>query len=141
VRNPFSRKSDASPYPKNDSGSGQLKDYGFDLIPTNKRVAVQLADSDPHQDELAALVGADELQAFVSRRTAEEERTDAPLPVRFFVDSRMTAVVGFVPPGLEPVIFEAMTRLENAGKSTRIPAEVVSTKNGYRVNLKLGLTR
>jgi hypothetical protein len=86
-------------------------------------------------------VGAHELQAFVARRTPEEERTDAPLPVRFFVESRMTSIVGFVPPGLEPVVFEAMTRLENAGKSTRIPAEVVSTKHGYRVNLIMGLTR
>jgi hypothetical protein len=141
VRNPFSRQPETSPYPKNDSGSGQLRDYGFDLIPTNKRVAIQLAGSDPHQDELGALVGVDPLVAFVSRRTPEEERTDAPLPVRFFVDSRMTGIVGFVPPGLEPVVFEAMTRLENAGHSTRLPAEVVSTKNGYRVNLRIGLTR
>jgi hypothetical protein len=141
VRNPFSRRADASPYPKNDSGSGQLRDYGFDLIPTNKRVVIQLADSDPHQDDLAPLEGVDPIQAFVSRRTPEEERTDAPLPVRFFVDSRMTSVVGFVPPGLEPVVFEAMTRLENAGQSTRIPAEVVATKHGLRVNLKIGLTR
>jgi hypothetical protein len=141
VRNPFSRRADASPYPKNDSGSGQLRDYGFDLIPTNKRVYIQLADSDPHQDALEPLKDADAVQAFVSRRTPEEERTDAPLAVRFFVDSRMTGVVGMVPPGLEPVVFEAMTRLENAGQSTRIPAEIVTTKNGLRVNLKMGQTR
>lgn len=141
MRNPFSRRADASPYPKDDSGSGQLRDYGFDLIPTNKRVYIQLADSNPHQAELTSLAGVTELQAFVSRRTPEEERTDAPLAVRFFVDSRMTGVVGMVPPGLEPVVFEAMTRLENAGQSTRIPAEVVATKNGLRVNLKIGQTR
>jgi hypothetical protein len=141
VRNPF-RSANASPvHPKNDAGIGEWKDYGYDLVPTGRNTTMQLAESDPHQAELEPLVGLDNLQAFISPRTIEEERTDAPLPVRFFVDSRMTGVVGLVPRGLEPVVFEAVTRLESAGRSNRIPATVVKTRHGLRVNLMMGKTR
>ncbi|PRY69691.1 hypothetical protein B0I08_102368 [Glaciihabitans tibetensis] len=141
MRNIFARQPASSDYPKTDSGSGQLKDYGYDLIPLKKGAVIQLAGSQPHSEVLAGLVSNDTVQAFVAGRTPEEERTDAPMPVRFFVDSRMTPVVGFVPRGLEPVVLEALVRLEKAGRSTRIPATVVSTKNGLRVNLLMGATR
>jgi hypothetical protein len=141
VRNPFAKKPDASAYPKTDAGSGQLKDYGYDLVPLKKSTVIQLAGSDKHQGILGGLVDVEGVQAFVAPRTAEEERTDAPVPVRFFVQSRMTSVVGMVPRGLEPAVLEALVRLEKAGKSTRIPAAVVTTKNGFRVNLLMGETR
>ena len=141
MRNIFRPGSASSVHPKNDSGSGDWKDYGYDLIPTNRNTTIQLAESNDHQDELAALLDVEELQAFVARRTIEEERVDAPLPIRFFVDSRMTGVVGLVPRGLEPVVFEAVSRLEAAGRSTRIPATVVKTRHGLRVNLLMGKTR
>ena len=141
MRNIFGKQAEPSAYPKTDSGSGQLKDYGYDLIPLKKSTVIQLADSDSHQDTLADLVNAADVQAFIAPRTTEEERTDAPVPVRLFVESRMTPVVGMVPRGLEPAVLEALVRLERAGKSTRIPAAVVSTKNGLRVNLLMGQTR
>jgi len=141
VRNIFRSANAGSVHPKNDAGSGEWKDYGYDLVPTNRNTVIQLAESNEHQDELEPLLGVDEVQAFVARRTIEEERTDAPLPVRFFVDSRMTGIVGLVPRGLEPVVFEAMTRLESAGRSNRIPATVVKTRHGIRVNLLMGKTR
>jgi hypothetical protein len=140
VKNPFRPKTDASPHPKNDAGSGDLKDYKYDFIPNSARVVIQLAESDPHQDLLAQL-GEGEVQVFVGRRTIEEERTDAPIAVRLFVDSRMTGVVGMVPRGLEPAVIEAVNRLESAGKSTRLPGVIVSTRNGLRVTILMGTLR
>lgn len=141
MRNPFRSATEPRVHPKNDEGSGEWKDYGYDLLPTGRNTTMQLAESDPHQAELAPLLDLDNLQAFISPRTIEEERTDAPLPVRFFVDGRMTGVVGLVPRGLEPVVFEAVVRLESAGRSNRIPATVVKTRHGLRVNLMMGKTR
>ncbi|HEV7950904.1 MAG TPA: hypothetical protein VGP24_14155 [Glaciihabitans sp.] len=139
--NLFRSKKAASLTATNDSGSGRLKDYRYDLIPVNKRVIIQLAGSDEFQDEISALADQGELQAFVSRRTIEEERTDAPVAVRIFTNSRMSGVVGFVPRGLENVVLETLPRLENAGKPARIPAVAVSSKHGLRVNLLMGATR
>jgi hypothetical protein len=141
VRNIFRRTGPSSVHPKNDSGTGDWNQYAFDLLPTNRNVTMQLAESSDHQDELAALVDTEELQAFVPTRTQDEERTDAPVAVRFFVESRMTGVVGLVPRGLEPIVFEAVARLESAGRSTRIPAKIVKTRHGLRVALLMGQTR
>lgn len=124
-----------------DAGSGSLNQYRYNLVPNNKRVTLQLAGSDPHQDELLRLQAAPELQAFISKRTLEEERTDAPVPVRFLVDGRMSTVVGYAPRGMESVVLEALARLENSGRSPRIPAQIVKTRNGLRVNLLMGGTR
>ncbi len=132
---------DTGGYPKSDAGKGKLADYKYDLIPANKNVTLLLAGSDQFQEELARLPFKTELQAFVAPRTAEEERTDAVVPVRFFHDSRMTGLVGYVPRGLESVVIQAMTRLENRGVSTRIPAEIVKAKGKLRVSLLMGLTR
>ncbi len=127
-------------YPKSDAGSGSYRQYSYDLIPTNKRVTMRLAGSDPCQDELKR-TGTGDVEAFISKRTVEEERTDAPVAVRLFSDSRMTGVVGYIPRGLEAVALEAVARLENAGRQSRIPCTVVETRQGYRVDLLIGLTR
>lgn len=124
----------------NDDGKGKYGQYRFDLVPANRRVTMTLAGSDPFQEELARVAPDGELQAFVARRTIEEERTDAPVAVRIFKDSRMSGVVGYVPRGLEPIVFEAMTRLERVGK-TRLPARVDRTRSGLRLVLLMGLTR
>lgn len=128
---------------KTDQGSGSLDDYLYDLVPRNKRVRIQLADSDPCQDALRAVLdqGVTEPEAFISRRSIADERTDAPTPVRLFVNQRPTPVVGFVPRGLEAPVEAALARLAESGKSSRMQATVRETKNGLRVDLAIGQTR
>ena len=127
-------------FSKSDAGAGKLGDYRFNLVPKNRRVTLTLAGSDDAQDEIARVASNDDLQAFISPRTAEEERTDAPIPVRFFVDQRMTGVVGWVPRGFEAVVIETLSRLSDVGKN-RIPAQVKRTRKGLRVILRVGETR
>ncbi|MEP6478257.1 MAG: hypothetical protein ABJB03_02605 [Rhodoglobus sp.] len=127
-------------FPKSDAGSGSYKQYKYDLVPANKRVTMRLAGSDPCQEELRR-VALSTVEAFIAKRTIEEERTDAPVAVRFFVDSRMTSIVGYVPRGLEAVALEAVSRLEKTGRNSRIPAQIVKTRGGLRVDLLMGLTR
>jgi hypothetical protein len=143
VRNLFRRAPAPGEYPKWDAGSGSLDQYAFDLVPKNDRVKLRLAGSDPCQEELARVrdSGADAFEVFFAGRTIEEERTDAAMPARIFTNSRMSGVVGYVPRGLEPVVLEALARLEAAGRSTRIPAEILATKHGLRVALLMGATR
>jgi hypothetical protein len=124
----------------NDDGKGKLGQYRYDLIPANARVTMTLAGSNPFQDELAKFATSGELQAFVATRTVEEERTDAPVAVRVFADSRMSGIVGYVPRGLEAVVFEALARLEKIGKN-RIPGTVERTRAGLRFVLLMGKTR
>lgn len=138
---PFGRKDDTDGFAKGDAGSGSLKDYRYNLIPNNKRVTIQLAGSDAGQDDLRELANEPSLQAFIAPRTLEEERTDAPIPVRFFTGRRMSGIVGWVPRGLESAVIEAIARLEGNGKATRIPAEIVTVKGRLRVNLLMGETR
>jgi hypothetical protein len=136
--------SNLSPVPetfaKADAGKAKWNDFAFSLTPNNKHVVIILAGSDSAQDELKR-IGLREVPSFTSRRSLEEERTDAAMPVRFFVDSRVSPVVGWVPRGFEPVVLEAMTRLEADGKDPRIPAEIIKTRAGLRVKLLMGLTR
>jgi len=143
VWNLFKRETDTGGHPKTDAGSGSLDDYKYDLIPKNGHVTMQLAGSDPHQDEIRRVqgLGAEKLEVFIPKRTVEEERTDAPMAVRFFVDKRMSAPVGWIPRGLESVIAQALARLDDSGRSTRIPAEIVKSKHGLRVKLLMGRTR
>lgn len=122
-----------------DSGSGKLADYKYDLRPANKRVTMTLADSDPYQEELASLVDEEELLTFINARTVEEERVDAPMPVRFFTGRRMSGIVGFVPRGLEPAVIEALTRLEGRSNN-RIPATIIKKGGRFRVVLQMGQT-
>lgn len=123
-----------------DQGSGSLDDYKFDLLPASSRVTIRLAGSDAHQDLIAGIEAA-EIQAAIARRTAEEERTDAPIVVRLFAGGRVIGPVGEVPRGLEGPVSEAITRLELAGRTPRIPVAVVSTRYGLRVDLLIGRTR
>jgi hypothetical protein len=123
-----------------DSGSGKLGDYNYGLAPRNKRITITLAGSDPFQQELEDLLKEDSIQSFIAPRTIEEERTDAPMPVRFFTGRRMSGVVGYVPRGLEPAIAEALTRLAERSDN-RIPAEIIRKRGVLRVVLLMGATR
>jgi hypothetical protein len=123
-----------------DSGSGKLNDYNYGLVPRNKRVTILLAGSDPFQQELADLLVEETLQTFINSRTIEEERTDAPIPVRFFTGRKMSGVIGYVPRGLEPAIAEALTRLEGRSDN-RIPASIIKKGGKLRVVLLMGQTR
>jgi hypothetical protein len=123
-----------------DVGHGKLGDYRYNLVPANKRVTIRLADSDPCQAELESLLGEENLQTFIASRTIEEERTDAPMPVRFFTGRRMSAIVGYVPRGLEPAVVEALTRIEGRSNN-RIPAAIIKKSGKLRVVLLMGDTR
>lgn len=123
-----------------DQGSGSLDDYKFDLKPGSGGTTIRLAGSDQYQDLIAGIEAA-EIETAIARRTMEEERTDAPIPVRLFADGRVIGPVGEVPRGLEGPVSEAITRLELAGRRPRIPVAVVSTRHGLRVDLLMGRTR
>lgn len=137
----FRRRGGDPEFPKGDRGRGSLDDYKFDLLPANARVTIRLAGSDPHQDLLRDVAQAAVVETAIARRTDEEERTDAPLPVRLFADGRIVGPVGRVPRGLESVVSETLSRLDTAGKKPRIPVEVVKTREGIRVDLLMGETR
>jgi hypothetical protein len=123
-----------------DEGRGKLSEYDYQLVPRNKKVQIVLAGSDPFQQELADLLTEDNPVTFIASRTLEEERTDAPMPVRFFTGRRMSSIVGYVPRGLEPVIANALTRLEGRAND-RIPAQIIRKGGKLRVVLLLGQTR
>jgi len=129
--------------PKGDRGSGSFNDYKYNLLPNSTRTILRLANSSPHQDELQRIIdsGESNLETAISRRSAEDERTDAPMQIRLFSGSRVTGVVGTVPRGLESVVDEALSRLDIAGKKPRIPASLGNTRNGWRVDLLIGHTR
>jgi hypothetical protein len=127
-------------FAKSDLGKGKLGDYKYNLVPNNRKVIITLAGSDQYQTELQELLAEETLQSFIAPRTIEEERTDAPMPVRFFTGRRMTGVVGWVPRGLEPAVIEAVARIENSANN-RIPIEIVKSKGKLRVNLLMGATR
>jgi hypothetical protein len=137
----FRRRGGDPSFPKDDRGKGSLDDYKFDLLPANRNVTIRLAGSDPHQDLLRDLADAEVIQTAITRRTDEEERTDAPIDVRLFAEGRIVGPVGRVPRGLEGAVYEAISRLDTAGKKPRIPVEVVRTKQGWRVDLQMGDTR
>lgn len=129
--------------PKTDRGSGSFDDYVGVLVPKNKKVTIRLANSDPYQDELAALAGEDPevLSTATPARTLDQERVDAPIEVRVFSGKRVSGVVGVVPRGLESLYDEAVRRLDGRGAKPRIPVAVVQTKHGYRLDLLMGQTK
>lgn len=129
--------------PKTDRGSGSFDDYVGVLVPKNKKITIRLANSDPHQDELAALAGEDPevLSTATPARTLDQERVDAPIEVRVFSGKRVSGVVGVVPRGLESLYDEAVRRLDGRGAKPRIPVAVVQTKHGYRLDLLMGQTK
>ena len=130
--------------PKTDRGSGSFDDYVGVLVPKNKKVTIRLANSDPHQDELATLAAEpeDSLTTATPGRSIADEGIDAPIEVRIFASRRVSGVVGTVPRGLESAYDEAVRRLDGRGDKPRIPVKVVATKkHGYRVDLLIGLTK
>ncbi len=129
--------------PKTDRGSGSFDDYVGVLVPKNAKVTMRLANSDPFQDELAALAGEDPevLTTATPARTLDQERVDAPIEVRIFSGRRVSGPVGFVPRGLESLYDEAVRRLDGRGAKPRIPVAVVKTKHGYRLDLLMGQTK
>ncbi|MGV3731944.1 MAG: hypothetical protein ACO1N6_00910 [Microcella sp.] len=129
--------------PKTDRGSGSFDDYVGVLVPKNTKITIRLANSDPHQDELAALAGEDPevLSTATPARTLDQERVDAPIEVRVFSGKRVSGVVGVVPRGLESLYDEAVRRLDGRGAKPRIPVAVVQTKHGYRLDLLMGQTK
>jgi len=127
-------------FPKHDAGAGSLEDYRFDLTPKSAKTVIRLAGCDPYQEDIGVADTAQELEAVIARRTQEEERVDAPMPVRLFADGRLIGPVGQVPRGLEGVVNEAISRLEMAGRKPRIPADIGRTRHGLRVDLLMGRT-
>lgn len=128
--------------PKEDRGSGSLDDYGFDLRPKNRRVVMRLENSSPFQDAIAqaAAGGENEITTATPARGLADDSADAPIPVRLFLGRRVSGVVGNVPRGLESIYDETIRRLEDSGLAPRIPAAVVQTKHGWRVELQMGRT-
>jgi hypothetical protein len=128
---------------RNDLGKGSLSQYRGVLVPANARVRLRLAGSNPHQQDLAALVesGAGPLETAISKRTQKEEGADDPIEVRLFTGSRVSGPVGYVPRGLESVVDEALGRLDLQGRKQRIPVQIVRKGGLYRVELLVGQTR
>lgn len=132
--------------PRTDRGAGSLNDYDYGLRARNRRVTIMLADSDPCQDELRAVVeaasdGAGDLETAISPRSQEEERVDAAIVVRLFTGRRVSGPVGSVPRGLESVVDETLRRLDDTVGKARIPARVVQKGGRYRVELLMGAVR
>lgn len=130
--------------PKHDRGSGSFDDYVGVLEPRSKKTTIRLADSDRHQDELAALAAEDQdaLATATPARSIDDERIDARIEVRIFSGKRVSGVVGVVPRGLESVYDEAVRRLDGRGAKPRIPVAIVRTgKRGYRLDLLIGQTK
>lgn len=130
--------------PKDERGSGSFDDYVGVLVPKNRSITIRLANSTPHQDELAALAAEDPelLTTATPARSIDDERVDAPIEVRLFSGRRVSGVVGTVPRGLESIYDEAVRRLDGRGAKPRIPVAVVQTKrNGYRLDLLIGQTK
>jgi hypothetical protein len=123
-----------------DLGKGSFDDYGYDLTPKNKKVTITLAESDPRQDELRAIVENrdDQAETAISPRTIEQERVDAPIEVRLFTGRRVSGVVGNIPRGLESVIDETLRRLDDRGEKVRIPVAIVGKPGALRVQLLMG---
>jgi len=128
---------------RNDLGKGKLTQYRGVLVPSNGRVRIRLAGSNPFQQELADIVasGASPLETATPRRSQQEEGQDAEIQVRLFTGSRVSGPVGWLPRGLESVYDEALSRLDIAGRKQRIPVEVVRKGGLYRVELLIGETK
>jgi hypothetical protein len=132
--------------PRNDRGAGDLNDYSYGLRARNRRVTIVLADSNPCQDELRAVVeaagdGIGDLETAISPRSQEQERIDAPIVVRLFTGRRVSGPVGTVPRGLESVVDDTLRRLDDTIGKARIPARVVKKGGKYRVELRMGAVR
>jgi hypothetical protein len=132
--------------PRTDRGAGSHNDDNYGLRAANRRVTILLADSDPCQDELRAVVeaggaNATDLETAISPRSQEQERVDAPIVVRLFTGRRVSGAVGSVPRGLESVVDETLRRLDDTVGKARIPARIVQKGGKYRVELLMGAVR
>jgi hypothetical protein len=128
--------------PRNDRGAGSFNDYDYGLRARNKRVGILLADSDPYQDELRAVVEAGgEVETAISPRSQEQERVDAVIVVRLFTGRRVSGPVGSVPRGMESVVDQTLRRLDDKLGKARIPARVIRKGGVYRVELLMGAVR
>jgi hypothetical protein len=128
--------------PRSDRGAGSFNDYDYGLRARNKRISILLADSDPCQDELRAVVEAGgEVETAISPRSQEQERVDAVIVVRLFTGRRVSGPVGSVPRGLESVVDETLRRLDDRTGKSRIPARIVKKGGAYRVELLMGAVR
>ncbi|KQM58336.1 hypothetical protein [Agreia sp. Leaf210] len=125
---------------KHDAGAGSLADYTYNLFPRFTSVTLKVAGSSPFQNELTELQEAlvSPTDAFVERRPPAEDRVDAPMPVRLWMGSELSGVVGFVPRGLEAPVDACLGRLSDRGKAPRIPCDIVVTRHGLRVVLRMG---
>lgn len=139
----FGKKEIDDSLPRGDRGKGSFDDYSYGLNAKNARVTMTLAQSDPHQDELRAIVETGELSAetAISPRSIEQERVDAPIEVRLFTGRRVSGVVGTVPRGLESVVDETLRRLDDRGEKVRIPVKIVGKPGAWRVQLLMGAVR
>jgi hypothetical protein len=141
-----SRRGTDESLPRIDRGAGRLNDYDYGLRARNKRVTIMLADSDPCQDELRAVVeatgdAAADLETAISPRSQQQERVDAVIVVRLFAGRRVSGPVGSVPRGLESVVDETLRRLDDTMGKARIPARIVRKGGSYRVELLMGAVR
>ena len=137
-----SRRGTDETLPRSDRGVGHFDDYNYGLRARNKRITIVLADSDPCQDELRAVVEAGgEVETAISPRTQEQERVDAPIVIRLFTGRRVSGPVGSVPRGLESVVDETLRRLDDTLGKARIPARVIRKGGVYRVELLMGAVR
>ena len=127
---------------RNDRGKGSLNDYKGLLEPSNTRVRMRLAGSNPYQDELKQILAdGGTLETAMTKRTQQDEAVDAVIEVRLFTGARVSGVVGIVPRGLESVVDQALSRLDILGRKQRIPAEIVRKGGLLRVELLMGQTR
>ncbi len=128
-------------FDRNDLGKGSFNQYKWALAPNNRRVRLRLAGSNPHQATLAELLASgDQLETAITRRNQQQDAEDAPIEVRLFTGSRVSGPVGWVPRGLEAIVDEALSRLDMAGKRTRIPVDIVRKGSLLRVELRMGET-
>lgn len=139
----FSRRDLDPSLPKSDQGTGSFDQYDYALRARRKGTTIVLAGSDPHQDELRAILeaGSAEAETAISPRTLEQERVDAPMPVRLFTGRRVSGVVGQVPRGLESIVDDNLRRLDDAGQKVRIPVRIVDKRGVLRVELLMGAIR
>lgn len=133
---------DPTPLDRNDRGKGSLNQYRGLLVPSNGRVRLRLAGSNPRQDELKRILAdGGSLETAMPKRSQQDEAVDALIEVRLFTGTRVSDVVGIVPRGLESVVDEALSRLDILGRKQRIPAEIVRKGGKLRVELLIGKTR
>lgn len=139
----FGRRDEDTTFPQGDRGAGDFGQYDYALRARRKGTVIVLAGSDPHQDELRAVIEAGDaaIETAMAARTIQQEGVDAPIEVRLFTGRRVSGVVGQVPRGLEAIVDDTLRRLEDSGSKPRIPARIVEKRGVLRVELLMGAVR